>query len=83
LTNVVRHAHATRVKISLSVTEKALLLKVRDNGRGITAAQIADAKSIGLIGMRERVYLWRGKVRIRGVSGKGTVVLVRIPMTVR
>ncbi len=82
LTNVVRHARATSVKIRLSVTEKALLLKVRDNGRGITAAQIADAKSIGMIGMRERVYLWRGRVRIRGVSGKGTVVLVRIPLHV-
>jgi signal transduction histidine kinase len=80
LTNVARHALATKVCINLTLSRKALLLKVRDDGRGISATNIANAKSIGLIGMRERVYPWRGRVTIKGVPGKGTIVLVRIPV---
>ena len=78
LTNVARHALATKVKIKLIRNEKILLLKVRDNGRGINTAHVTDSQSIGLIGMRERVFPWRGRVRIKGIPGKGTIVLVRI-----
>lgn len=75
-----RHADATNVKISL--TEKAceLLLKVSDDGKGITEDQISDSKSFGLIGIRERVHGFGGDVKIEGVSGEGTMVEVRIPV---
>jgi signal transduction histidine kinase len=78
LTNVARHAQATALKVSLIQREQKLILKVRDNGKGITQEQIFDANSFGLLGMRERVHPWGGSVKIKGVRGKGTVVFVSI-----
>jgi signal transduction histidine kinase len=80
LTNVARHARATRVTVSLKMKGGTLNLIVKDNGKGITKKHIHDSKSFGLIGMRERVYPWGGKVNIRGSSGKGTTVLVSVPV---
>ena len=80
LTNIVRHANATRVDLSLRRVGPNVVLEVRDNGRGIPKSAVADPKSIGLVGMRERVLPWGGDVRIRGMRGKGTVVTVRIPV---
>jgi len=80
LTNVARHAKATRVKVSLKEQAGNLVLKVRDNGRGITEKQISDPKSFGLIGMRERAHYWGGEVKIIGVKNKGTTVIVSIPL---
>jgi signal transduction histidine kinase len=80
LTNVARHANATRVEVSLKKGDGQLLLQVRDNGRGITEKQIAHPKSFGLIGMRERVRSWDGRVKIDGISGRGTIVTVSIPL---
>jgi PAS domain S-box-containing protein len=80
LTNIARHAQATRVKIRLVKNKHELVLKVKDNGRGITPREIEDPHSIGLIGMRERVYPWKGKVKIKGISGQGTSVTVSIPL---
>ncbi len=80
LTNIARHAEATKLKINLIKSDSKLVLKVRDNGKGITKEQILDAKSFGLIGMRERVDPWRGKVKIRGVRDQGTIVYVSIPL---
>lgn len=80
LTNIVRHANATRVDLSLRRVGTNVVLEVRDNGRGIPKSAVADPKSIGLVGMRERVLPWGGDVRIRGMRGKGTVVTVRIPV---
>jgi signal transduction histidine kinase len=57
-----------------------LNLIVKDNGKGITKKQIFDSKSFGLIGMRERVYPWGGTVSIKGSSGKGTTVVVSVPI---
>ncbi len=80
LTNVTRHSQATKVKIGLIKRERKLMLKVRDNGKGITKSQISNAKSLGLIGMRERVRPWRGEVKIRGVQNKGTILVVSMPL---
>jgi PAS domain S-box-containing protein len=80
LTNVARHANATKVKVSLKERDGQLLLQVRDNGKGITEGQIAHPKSFGLIGMRERARSWNGNVKIDGISGKGTIVTVSIPL---
>lgn len=79
LTNVARHANATKVKVSLK-KKKKIELKVEDNGKGITERQIASHKSLGLIGMRERVHSWGGEVKIEGKAGKGTKVTVSIPL---
>ena len=80
LTNVSRHAQATRVTVSLKEKDAAVELKVRDNGKGITEEQISDPQSFGLMGIRERVHSCSGVVKIRGVPGKGTTVTVSIPI---
>jgi signal transduction histidine kinase len=80
LTNVARHANATRIDLSLTQGVAALCLEVRDDGRGIPEEAVADPKSLGLMGMRERVLPWGGALHIRGIQGKGTVVSVHIPL---
>ena len=79
LRNVVRHAEASRVEIDLTETDGAITLRVTDNGKGITGAQISDPASFGLMGIRERARFLGGSVRINGIPGQGTTVTVNIP----
>jgi signal transduction histidine kinase len=79
LTNVARHADATNVQVSLKKNNGNLVLKVSDNGKGITERQIVDSKSFGLVGMRERAFVFGGKVDINGIMMEGTTVIVTIP----
>ena len=79
LTNVARHANATRVDVSMRRDEKSFTLEVRDNGKGIAPATIHDPRALGLLGMRERVLPFDGKIEISGNRGKGTRVLVSLP----
>ncbi len=80
LTNVARHAHATRVELRLRQRPEELLLEIRDDGRGITAEETNDRLSLGLIGIRERAAMAGGIVHIEGVASRGTIVSVRIPL---
>jgi len=80
LTNVIRHAAATRVEVLLRKEAGALVMEIRDNGRGISEAQISNTRSIGLRGMRERAAVLGGEVDIHGWPGKGTTVTVGIPL---
>jgi PAS domain S-box-containing protein len=80
LTNVIRHAKATRVEIRLRATEGELALEVEDDGRGITPQQIADPRSLGLFSMRERAAALGGTVDFRSEAGRGTTVSVRMPV---
>ena len=80
LTNVARHAGATRIDASLKVDNDKLLLEIQDNGRGIKEGEISGSKSFGLMGMRERVYSWGGELYITGIAGKGTTILVSVPL---
>jgi signal transduction histidine kinase len=79
LTNVARHASATEVDISLTDGTGDLMLEVRDNGRGITDAEVSDSMALGILGMRERAMALRGDFHIVGSPGKGTRVAVRMP----
>jgi len=79
LINVVRHAGATRIRVSLEAGPDELVMTICDNGKGITESQEADQKSLGLIGMRERIRAWGGVVMFQGVAGQGTTVTVRVP----
>jgi len=79
LTNVSRHANASRVELRLRQRPEELLLEIRDDGRGITAEEVRDPFSLGLIGIRERAAFAGGMVHIEGVGGRGTIVSVRIP----
>lgn len=80
LTNVVRHAAATRAQVSLERRDGKLRLKVMDNGKGITKAQLYSPESFGLIGMRERAHALGGDVKINGIPGRGTTITVGIPL---
>jgi signal transduction histidine kinase len=80
LTNILRHAKATLVEVSLMTVDSELILTVRDNGRGISEEEVVHAQSIGLIGMRERVAQVGGQVFFFGLPGRGTTVTVRVPM---
>lgn len=79
LTNVARHARASRVNVRLESNEKEVLLEASDNGRGIRKNEMDGTKSLGLVGMRERALLFGGALELRGVPGKGTTVTVRLP----
>jgi PAS domain S-box-containing protein len=79
LTNVLRHAEATRVKIAMKEEAGEFVLTVSDNGRGITDDDKSRLQSLGLLGMRERAHLIGGEIDITGVAGQGTVVTVRVP----
>jgi signal transduction histidine kinase len=80
LTNIIRHAKATRVDVRLAEEDGALVLTVKDNGRGISEEEIANTRSIGLVGMRERAMLIGGEITLQGVPGKGTTMTLRVPM---
>ena len=83
LTNVVRHAHASAVRVRLTDERGVFKLRVSDNGRGITRAEIGDARAIGLLGMRERASQAGATLEIAGTPGKGTVVTVSVPLPSR
>ncbi len=80
LTNITRHAQATRVSASLKQNKQILVLTIRDNGRGITEDELTNPSSLGLLGLRERATQWKGKATIRGAPGKGTTVTICIPL---
>ena len=80
LANVARHARALEVVVTLRFRRNELQLLVSDDGRGITAAEIASPQALGLVGMRERVLLWDGVVEWRERDGGGTVVELRLPL---
>jgi PAS domain S-box-containing protein len=83
LTNVVRHADASAVRIAMRQTPRSTSVKIQDNGRGITAAALRDPSSIGLLGMRERAELVGATLSISATPGKGTTVLIAVPATPR
>jgi PAS domain S-box-containing protein len=81
LTNVLRHAQATRVDIAIAADAGQFVLTISDNGRGITTEEKSRSKSLGLVGMYERAYLIGGRIDIAGVNGEGTLVTVRVPIS--
>jgi signal transduction histidine kinase len=80
LTNVLQHARATRVIVSLRKSTAALTVSVADNGRGIAAPDLAKSGSLGLIGMRERSALVGGSLDVRGRRPAGTIVRLTVPL---
>ena len=78
LTNVARHAQATRVDVRLSDGE-IIKLSVQDNGRGIEKDKFQHARSLGFMGLRERVLAFGGSIEVEGKEGEGTKATVSIP----
>ncbi|HEX4619473.1 MAG TPA: ATP-binding protein, partial [Steroidobacteraceae bacterium] len=82
LTNVARHANATRVAVAVRPDSgRLVVLTVEDNGRGIDEEVARSPKSLGLMGVRERVLPYGGRVEVEGVRGKGTLVRVTLPQS--
>jgi len=79
LSNVVLHAEATQVFIRLRLDEQRVALIVQDDGRGIMPEEADGARSLGLVGMRERARALGGDVTIDGIPGRGTTVTATIP----
>jgi two-component system sensor histidine kinase UhpB len=81
LQNVARHSRATRVNISLRSADKNIRLSVTDNGAGFCAEKAwRKPKSFGLTGMRERAGLLGGTFEVRSAPGKGTKVMLELPL---
>jgi two-component system sensor histidine kinase UhpB len=84
MTNVMRHADARRLAVSLRAVDGALVLSVRDDGHGfdpaVAAARAARGESAGLSGMEERAQLAGGRLEIRAAPGHGTEVRAVFPL---
>ena len=80
LTNVARHSKAGKVWIYLDAQDGMVALEVEDNGVGISPAALGQHQALGLLGMRERAAIFGGHVEIAGIPGKGTTVIVRMPI---
>jgi two-component system sensor histidine kinase DegS len=84
LTNVARHAHATRVKLTISKIPGAVRMEISDNGKSFPVGKTLDAKGnkrLGLVGMRERVEMVGGSLVIESTPGRGTTVCAELPLT--
>ena len=80
LTNVLRHAQATKVDIRITEEDGQFVLTISDNGRGITEVEKSDPSSLGLLGMKERAHLVGGAIDIARKEEGGTVITVQAPI---
>jgi PAS domain S-box-containing protein len=80
LTNVARHSKAGKIWVHLGTQDREVVLEVEDDGVGISPEAVSHPHALGLIGMRERAAIFGGQVEIAGTPGKGTTVIVRMPI---
>jgi PAS domain S-box-containing protein len=81
LTNVGKHAKATRVMVHLARSNRSISLQVADDGRGIAATDRLKPKSFGIRGMEERTSALGGRLTVACADDGGTVVTIKIPLT--
>ncbi len=80
LSNVARHAEASRVRVELKEEGDDIRLRVIDNGCGISPEEVAGDDSLGILGVRERIRALGGRVSIEGEPGEKTVAAVQVPL---
>lgn len=84
LNNVAKHAHASKAAVYLSVDDSRVIISIEDNGKGFDVQDILrsrdHSRSLGLLGMQERVQLLGGIFRIESQPGLGTKVVAEIPL---
>ncbi|HEY1022855.1 MAG TPA: ATP-binding protein, partial [Flavisolibacter sp.] len=80
LTNVARHAKAAKVTCSLEKKGNRLYLTITDDGVGFTWQPQRECKTLGLLGLKERVAVLNGHFTLESRPGKGTVISVDIPI---
>ena len=86
LTNVARHAQASRAEVIIQKLEGAIGMKINDNGKGFQVERVLHAKKgkrLGLLGMRERLEMVGGNFTVSSALGKGTTVRAQIPLIMR
>jgi signal transduction histidine kinase len=79
LTNVVKHAHARTISVVLTKRGDSVTALIEDDGQGFDPSQ-ASGDGLGLLGMRERIALLRGRVAVESSEGSGTTVVVEVPV---
>lgn len=80
LTNIIRHAQASRVEVRVSRLADILSLQIYDNGIGIAENALKKSRSFGIAGMRERVRLLDGSMKLSSRAGHGTNIKISIPL---
>ena len=80
LNNVAKHAHARCAEVRIECDGDGMTVYVGDDGNGLTMNNLNKPGSFGLRGMRERVAAFGGKLRIDSAEGKGTQILIRLPL---
>ena len=80
ITNVIRHAHASKIIIETRLNTGTMSISIKDDGIGVSSNFKRNKSSHGIIGMAERCRLYGGKFSIRGASGKGTEVTLSLPL---
>lgn len=80
ITNVLRHAEATAVKVSLKEERSNLILKISDNGKGIPKGKIESPRSLGIVGIRERLGFWKGDLVFKASPSRGTTMIATVPV---
>ncbi len=81
LTNVARHAKASRASVALARGRRDLILTVHDNGRGVRGKDFSSPGALGIVGMRERALALGGTLTVAGSRGRGTTLKARIPLS--
>ena len=81
LTNVSKHAQATRVTVDVSQAGGVMSIEVNDNGRGLTPEDLAKTRSFGLRGLNERAETVGGWVDISATPGAGTTLILSVPLS--
>lgn len=82
LTNIAKHARASRVRVTLTVGQSEIRLSVEDDGAGVSAGKLQDPNSHGMIGMRERIARFGGRLNVSlGADGHGTRVASIVPFS--
>jgi PAS domain S-box-containing protein len=82
LTNVARHAHASRVEVNFEKLDGVVCMRIKDNGKGVPPGSTWRGKKgnrLGLLGMRERLEMVGGNLTIASIPGKGTTITAQIP----
>lgn len=78
ITNVIRHAKATRARVTIVETQESIQLTISDNGIGIKSNDLYKPKSFGIMGIKERLLCCDGYIKIRGINNRGTTVKVKV-----
>jgi PAS domain S-box-containing protein len=81
LTNVARHAEASKITVKMECKNNMFLLKISDNGIGFDKTKVADKRTLGILGMKERSEMMGGIYDIVSTPGKGTTILVKVPLS--